>query len=76
MNVCIAMEAAISVFAVRDGIVPPTLNLRDTGKPASSVYSHVIGSLQVVPDLQYVMSNSFGFGGTNVSLVFKKYQRI
>ena len=73
-GLCIAMEAALSVLAVRDGVVPPTLNLSDTGKPASDVYTHVVGSSRPVPDLVYAMSNSFGFGGTNVSLIFKKYR--
>ncbi len=64
------LEAGITVLAIRDQILPPTINL-DHPDPECD--------LDYVPfkarkaDLNLAMSNSFGFGGTNASLVFKKF---
>ena len=61
------VEAIFSILAMRDNIVPPTLNL-DNPSPACD--------LDLVPKtakerrVDYVLSNSFGFGGTNASLIF------
>ncbi|MDB4973112.1 MAG: 3-oxoacyl-[acyl-carrier-protein] synthase [Myxococcaceae bacterium] len=65
------LEAVFSVLALREGVVPPTLNLEHPVAEAAG--------LDLVPGearkraLSYVLSNSFGFGGTNASLVFAKY---
>ena len=65
-----AVEAIFCVMAIRDGIVPPTINLTD---PVDEV-----GDFDLVPNVakkrpvNVAMSNSFGFGGTNASLVLKK----
>ncbi len=65
-----AVEAIFSVMAIKTGIVPPTLNLDDP--------SDVAAGLDLVPHkakerkVDVVLSNSFGFGGTNASLVFRK----
>ncbi|KAF0117101.1 MAG: 3-oxoacyl-acyl-carrier-protein synthase II [Rhodospirillaceae bacterium] len=62
-----AVEAIYSLLALRDGIVPPTLNLDNPSKGCD---------LDLVPGqarerkINMVMSNSFGFGGTNASLIF------
>lgn len=64
-----AVEAIFSILAIRDKIAPPTLNLHDSEETC----------LDLVPlqprekDIKYAMSNSFGFGGTNASLIFKRY---
>jgi 3-oxoacyl-[acyl-carrier-protein] synthase II len=64
-----AVEAIFSILAIRDGIVPPTLNL-DNPSPGCDI--------DLVPHhakerrVDYVLSNSFGFGGTNASLVFSR----
>ncbi len=64
------IEAIFSVLALRDQVVPPTINL-DHPDPACD--------LDYVPHharemkLQHVMSNSFGFGGTNGTLIFKRF---
>ncbi len=64
-----AIEAVISIMAMRDGIIPPTINY-ETPDPD--------GDLDYVPnkarkaDIKAVMSNSFGFGGTNGVVIFKK----
>ncbi len=68
-----AVEAIFCVLAIRDGIVPPTINLQD---PEDEV-----GDFNLVPnkaqkrDVNVALSNSFGFGGTNASLVLKKFQK-
>ncbi|HEX5660421.1 MAG TPA: beta-ketoacyl-ACP synthase II [Polyangiales bacterium] len=64
------LEAVFSVLALRDAVVPPTINLQNPAPEAKG--------LDLVPHearnrpLQYVLSNSFGFGGTNASLIFAK----
>lgn len=62
-------EAAFSVLALRDGIVPPTMNLKNVSEGCNLDY--VPNEARKV-ELNAVLSNSFGFGGTNASLIFKK----
>jgi 3-oxoacyl-[acyl-carrier-protein] synthase II len=63
------VEAIFSILALRDGVVPPTINLDHPGEGCD---------LDFVPNtareekLEIVMSNSFGFGGTNGTLVFRR----
>ena len=66
-----AIEAAISVLSLRDQIVPPTINCDNPGEGLDLDYVRN-GPEEYAFD--YVMSNSFGFGGTNGAIVFKKYQ--
>jgi 3-oxoacyl-[acyl-carrier-protein] synthase II len=64
------LEAGITVLALRDQIVPPTMNLDTPGEGCD---------LDFVPnqarkvEMEYAMSNSFGFGGTNGCLVFRRW---
>jgi len=63
-----AVEAIFSILAIRDQIAPPTLNLHD---PVQSVLN--LAPLEAVErEINVVLSNSFGFGGTNASLVMGK----
>jgi 3-oxoacyl-[acyl-carrier-protein] synthase II len=62
-----AIEAAISFVGLRHGYVPPTLNLREPDEACDLDY--VTAGGREMP-LRYVLSNSFGFGGINASLVF------
>lgn len=64
-----AIEAVVSIMALRDGIVPPTINQFIKDEECDLDYVPNI-SRQV--DLKVVMSNSFGFGGTNGCVIFKK----
>jgi len=64
-----AVEAIFSVLALRDQVVPPTINL-DNPDPDCDL-DLVPHTARQTP-LQYVVSNSFGFGGTNGTLVFKR----
>jgi 3-oxoacyl-[acyl-carrier-protein] synthase II len=65
------LEAGISVLALRDQIVPPTINYENPD-PACDL-DYVPNHARKV-DLHYVLSNSFGFGGTNASLIFKRWE--
>lgn len=64
-----AIEAVFSVLAIHDGIVPPTINLDTPGEGCDLDYVPHKARFKPVPA---VMSNSFGFGGTNASIVFSK----
>ncbi|MBZ7972940.1 beta-ketoacyl-ACP synthase II [Campylobacter molothri] len=64
-----AIEAVISIMALRDGIVPPTIN--QIVKDEECDLNYVPNFAKKV-DLKVVMSNSFGFGGTNGCVIFKK----
>ena len=64
------IEAIFSVLALRDQIVPPTINL-DNPDPECDLDFVPHHARKMV--LDYVMSNSFGFGGTNGTVIFKKY---
>lgn len=61
------VEAVFSILALRDGILPPTLNLDNPSPGCEGV--DLIPHKAKEKKIQYVMSNSFGFGGTNASLI-------
>jgi 3-oxoacyl-[acyl-carrier-protein] synthase II len=64
-----AIEAIFSILAVRDNVAPPTLNLEEPSRPS------VIDRVALVAQerkIDVVLSNSFGFGGTNASIIFKR----
>ena len=64
------LEAGISVMAIRDQIAPPTINHENPDTACDLDYV----PLHARPmKIEYVLSNSFGFGGTNGCLIFKKY---
>ncbi|MBY8909650.1 beta-ketoacyl-ACP synthase II [Salinicoccus roseus] len=65
------MEAIITVLSLRDGKVHPTINL-DNPDPECDLNYVTEGAVEA--DIRYAISNSFGFGGHNASLVFKKYE--
>jgi 3-oxoacyl-[acyl-carrier-protein] synthase II len=64
-----AVEAIFSLLAIRDGVAPPTLNLDEPSRP--SVIDRVAHTAQERP-IDCALSNSFGFGGTNASVIFRK----
>ncbi len=64
-----AIEAVFSILAMRDGVAPPTLNLDEPSR--ESVIDRVAHVAQE-RRIDAALSNSFGFGGTNASIVFKK----
>ncbi len=64
-----AVEAIFSVLALRDQVVPPTINLHQPGEGCDLDY---VPNTARSMSLDYTLSNSFGFGGTNGSLVFRR----
>jgi 3-oxoacyl-[acyl-carrier-protein] synthase II len=64
-----AVEAIFSVLALRDQVVPPTINLHQPGEGCDLDY---VPNTARSMSLEYTLSNSFGFGGTNGSLVFRR----
>jgi 3-oxoacyl-[acyl-carrier-protein] synthase II len=66
------LEAGICVLAIRDQIAPPTINY-DTPDPECDL-DYVPNVARKMP-IEYALSNSFGFGGTNGCLIFKKYEQ-
>ncbi len=66
-----AVEFVASILALRDGIIPPTINYEDPDPDCTLNYTP---NTAVKKELRYVMSNSFGFGGHNASLALGKYE--
>lgn len=64
-----SVEAIFSILAMNTGIAPPTLNLEDPEPTKMDLVRHTARNLGQVT---HVLSNSFGFGGTNASLIFGK----
>ena len=67
-----ALEAIFTTLALRDQVLPPTLNLHDP-IPATEGLDLVALTARRAP-LRYALSNSFGFGGVNASVLFKRWE--
>jgi 3-oxoacyl-[acyl-carrier-protein] synthase II len=65
------LEAGITVLALRDRMLPPTVNLESPGEGCDLDY--VPNTARPAPGLEYALTNSFGFGGTNGCLVFRRW---
>ncbi|KID12485.1 3-oxoacyl-ACP synthase [Rhodobacteraceae bacterium PD-2] len=64
-----AIEAIFSILAIRDQVAPPTINLDN---PAVETAIDLAPNAKRERDVRYALSNSFGFGGTNASVIFGK----
>jgi len=64
------LEAGISVLALQNQILPPTINL-DTPDPECDL--DYVPKVARKADVEYALSNSFGFGGTNAALIFRRW---
>ena len=64
-----AVEAIVTVLALRDQVAPPTINLEN---PDEECDLDLVPNVAKKGDFEYALSNSFGFGGTNGSLIFKR----
>ena len=64
-----AVEAIFSILAIRDSIAPPTINLDE---PDEGCDLNLVANTAQQCNIDYALSNSFGFGGTNGTLLFKK----
>ena len=65
-----AVEAIFSILAIRDRVVPPTINLDN---PSVETPIDLVPHQMRKRDVDMALSNSFGFGGTNASLIFRRY---
>ena len=63
------IESVFSVLAIRDGIVPPTMNLME---PDEGCDLDFVPNKARKAEVNTVLTNSFGFGGTNASIVFRR----
>ena len=66
-----SVEAVFSIKAMQEGFIPPTVNLENPDPECDLNYTPNVG---VARNIDYVMSNSFGFGGHNAVLIFSKYR--
>lgn len=67
-----AMEAVASIFAIQTGIIPPTINFKQLDEKIDSKLNLTTNEAQQ-RNVKYVLSNNFGFGGHNSTIIFKKY---
>jgi 3-oxoacyl-[acyl-carrier-protein] synthase II len=63
-------EAIFSILSLRDGVLPPTINYEEPDPECDLDY---VPNVARHKPIQVAMSNAFGFGGTNATLIFKKY---
>lgn len=68
-----AIEAAFTVLSLVNQIIPPTRNLQEPDENDGLPFVHVMEPIQTHGYLDAALSNSFGFGGTNASILFQKY---
>jgi 3-oxoacyl-[acyl-carrier-protein] synthase II len=66
------LEAGITVLALRDQILPPTINLENPDPDTAGM--DLVPNQARKAELEYAMSNSFGFGGTNGALLFRRWK--
>ena len=64
-----AVEAIFSILSMKNGIIPPTINLDNKADEACNF--NLVPNFSIDKKINFCLSNSFGFGGTNASLVFK-----
>ncbi len=65
------LEAGITVLAIRDQVIPPTINLDEPDPQCDLDY---VPHQARPAEIRYAMSNSFGFGGTNASILFQRFE--
>jgi len=66
-----AIESIVSVMTIREGCVPPTINLTDPDPEADGL--SIVTNRAEQHDVRVVLSNSFGFGGQNTALIFRRW---
>ena len=67
-----AVESLISILAIRDGVIPPTINTQKLDEKIPQGLNIILGET-VNKEINYVLNNTFGFGGHVASTIFKKY---
>jgi 3-oxoacyl-[acyl-carrier-protein] synthase II len=66
-----AIESIFSILAIKDKVIPPTINLNN---PDNEAKLKLVANNSIEEKVSFVMNNTFGFGGTNVSLIFKEFE--
>jgi 3-oxoacyl-[acyl-carrier-protein] synthase II len=66
-----AIEAIVTVLTMRDGCIPPTINLDDPDDAAEGL--DLTPNVAARRDISTAISNSFGFGGQNTAIVFRRW---
>jgi 3-oxoacyl-[acyl-carrier-protein] synthase II len=64
-----AVESIYSILAMQDNLIPPTINLEN---PDNEAGLNLVANIAMEKKITLAMNNTFGFGGTNVSLIFRK----
>lgn len=64
------IEAVFTTLAIHNGILPPTINLE---QPSAGCDLDYVANVARQQSIEVALSNSFGFGGTNSTLVFRKF---
>jgi len=67
-----AIESAITILSLNNNVLIPTLNLNEYDYIPKK-FQHIMNKSLKIDNLKYCMKNSFGFGGINTSIIFKKY---
>lgn len=65
------VEAIFSVLAIKDSVIPPTINLETPDEECDLDY---VANEARSKEVQVALSNSLGFGGHNATIIFKKYE--
>ncbi|WP_025144679.1 beta-ketoacyl-ACP synthase II [Pedobacter jeongneungensis] len=68
-----AVESLISILAIRDNVIPPTINTKNLDENIPKGLNIVLGQ-PIKKEINYVLNNTFGFGGHTASTIFKKYE--
>ncbi|KAK6501604.1 Mitochondrial beta-keto-acyl synthase [Arthrobotrys musiformis] len=69
-----AVESIVTIMAIHEGILPPTLNLEQPGDPPEDFDCNYVANKAQSANVDVALCNSFGFGGTNASLCFTKFK--
>ena len=67
-----AAESIVCINVIKTGIIPPTINLENQDPEVANL--NYVPNKAIKADVEYALTNSFGFGGQNASLLFKKYE--
>ena len=65
-----AIEGIFCLLSIRDGVIPPTINLQNLDPACAETGLNFTANVAARRKVDYALSNSFGFGGTNASLIF------
>lgn len=69
-----AIEAAVCILAMRDSVIPPTINIDNLDPACEATGLNFTPTTSVKKSVRAALSNSFGFGGTNASLIFRAWE--